>query len=75
MSENNEKSRSVPPIGSSYNEDTERDRPDGEALSLPSFVAGSGALDRLIDTARDYARAAASENTLRTGRILRAGVV
>ncbi len=34
-----------------------------EALTLPSSVAGSGTLDRLVDTARDYARAAHSENT------------
>ncbi|GAA6189774.1 site-specific integrase [Litorivita sp. NS0012-18] len=34
-------------------------------MSLPSFVAGSGTLDRLVDTARDYARAAASDNTLK----------
>ena len=65
MSENTEKSSSEPPIESSVNKDDERDRPDGEALSLPSFVAGSGTLDRLVDTARDYARAAASENTLK----------
>lgn len=32
-------------------------------LALPPHVAGSGALDRLVDTARDYASAAASENT------------
>ena len=32
---------------------------------MPSHVAGSGTLDRLVDTARDYARAAASENTLK----------
>lgn len=36
-----------------------------DALSLPDHVAGSGTLDRLVDTARDYARAAASENTLK----------
>jgi integrase len=65
QSENTEKSSSEPPIESSVNKDDERDRPDGEALSLPSFVAGSGTLDRLVDTARDYARAAASENTLK----------
>ncbi|MBN9890275.1 tyrosine-type recombinase/integrase [Salipiger abyssi] len=65
MSKNTEKSSSEPPIESSVNKDDERDRPDGEALSLPSFVAGSGTLDRLVDTARDYARAAASENTLK----------
>ena len=34
-----------------------------EAIALPSHIAGSGALDRLVDTARDYAQAAASENT------------
>mgnify|MGYP002628308855 FL=1 len=65
MSEKTEKSRSELPNGSSVNEGNERDRPDDEALSLPSFVAGSGSLDRLVDTARDYARAAASDNTLK----------
>ncbi|WP_434802972.1 tyrosine-type recombinase/integrase [Paracoccus albus] len=65
MSETTEKSSSDVPIGPSSNEDNERNRPDGEALSLPSFVAGSGTLDRLVDTARDYARAAASDNTLK----------
>lgn len=38
---------------------------DEDAIALPTHVAGSGALDRLVDTARDYARAAASENTLK----------
>jgi integrase len=56
---------SEPPNVSSVNEDNERDHPDGESLTLPSFVAGSGTLDRLVDTARDYARAAASDNTLK----------
>ncbi|KEP67964.1 MULTISPECIES: tyrosine-type recombinase/integrase [Rhodobacterales] len=65
MSENNEKSSSSAPNGSSVNEDNERDHRDGDALSLPSFVAGSGTLDRLVDTARDYARAAASDKTLK----------
>ncbi|VVT01688.1 Site-specific recombinase XerD [Roseovarius sp. EC-HK134] len=59
------KSSSEAANGPSINESNERDRPDGEALSLPSSVAGSGVLDRLVDTARDYARAAASENTLK----------
>jgi len=36
-----------------------------EEIARPSSVAGSGALDRLVDTARDYARAAASDNTLK----------
>ncbi|ATG37762.1 Site-specific recombinase XerD (plasmid) [Phaeobacter piscinae] len=35
------------------------------ALLYPSEVAGSGTLDRLMVTARDYARAAASDNTLK----------
>ncbi|WP_121068511.1 tyrosine-type recombinase/integrase [Chachezhania antarctica] len=65
QSENNEKSISKPPNGPSVSEDNERDHPSSEALSLPSFVAGSGTLDRLVDTARDYARAAASDNTLK----------
>ena len=43
------------------------DHPDQPAppITLPSDTAGSGALDRLVETARDYARQAASENTLR----------
>lgn len=65
QSENTEKSSSKPPNGPSVNDDSERDRPDGEALRLPSSMAGSGTLDRLVDTARDYARAAASDNTLK----------
>jgi integrase len=40
--------------------DMERD-----TIALPSQVAGSGTLDRLVETARDYARQAASENTLK----------
>ncbi len=34
-------------------------------IALPAHVAGSGSLERLVDTARDYARAAASDNTLK----------
>ena len=36
-----------------------------DTITLPSHVAVSGSLDRLVDTARDYARAAASDNTLK----------
>jgi len=32
-------------------------------IALPAHVAGSGALDRLVETARDYAKQAASDNT------------
>ena len=41
-----------------------RDQDNTGAIALPSHIAGSGALDRLVETARDYARAAVSENTL-----------
>ena len=34
-------------------------------IALPSHLAGSGVLDRLVETAQGYARAAASENTLK----------
>lgn len=39
------------------------DNQDGDPITLPTDVAGSGTLDRLVDTAREYARAATSENT------------
>lgn len=39
--------------------------PGDADLALPAHLAGSGALDRLVETARDYARAAAAENTLK----------
>ncbi len=38
---------------------------ESAAIALPAGVAGSGTLDRLVDTARDYARAATSDNTLK----------
>lgn len=34
-------------------------------ITLPAHMAGSGILDRLVETARDYAKQAASENTLK----------
>lgn len=43
----------------------ERDAPDGASIALPAHMAGSGTLDRLVETAKDYARSAASENTLK----------
>ena len=65
MTETPEKSPSEPPERPDRHErddsaDTERD-----TIALPSHVAGSGTLDRLVETARDYARHAASENTLK----------
>ncbi len=44
------------------NDSDEKDRDQGDPITR---VAGSGTLDRLVDTARDYARAAASENALK----------
>ncbi|TVP68867.1 MAG: integrase, partial [Rhodobacteraceae bacterium] len=41
----------------------EQDETSG--IHLPAHMAGSGTLDRLVDTARDYASAAASDNTLK----------
>jgi len=34
-----------------------------QPIALPATVAGSGSLDRLVDSARDYARQATAENT------------
>lgn len=58
-----ERSSSAPedtPIG---NERDERATSDGASIALPAHVAGSGTLDRLVDTARDYAKASTAENT------------
>jgi integrase len=71
MSENRQKSPSSPANALCPNEGDERYPSSGEALSLPTFaeglggLAGSGTLDRLVETARDYAKQAASENTLK----------
>lgn len=65
MPSDTEKSTS-PPTDTSYDaQDGVRDQEKSSSLALPSHVAGSGTLDRLVDTARDYARAATSENTLK----------
>ena len=48
---------------SQQNDGDERERMGDDAIALPAQVAGSGTLDRLVDTARDYARAATAENT------------
>ena len=41
----------------------ERDRSNRDVIALPSHVANSGTLDRLVETARDYAKASKAENT------------
>jgi len=38
-------------------------REDDDRITLPVHVAGSGTLDRLVDTARYYAKASTAENT------------
>ncbi|MAB08335.1 MAG: integrase [Rhodobacteraceae bacterium] len=58
-----ERSSSVPEDTSTGNERDERATSDGDSIALPAHVAGSGTLDRLVDTARDYARASTAENT------------
>lgn len=39
------------------------DQEKSDSIALPAHVAGSGSLDRLVETARDYASKATSENT------------
>lgn len=65
MAETHQKSPFDPPELSDPNDRDESVAPEDGALALPSHIAGSGTLDRLVETARDYARAAASENTLK----------
>ncbi|HOZ33045.1 MAG TPA: integrase, partial [Tabrizicola sp.] len=65
MEEARRKSPSESAAGPDLQEGDESVVPDGDLLALPAHVAGSGTLDRLVETAREYARQAASENTLR----------
>ena len=41
----------------------ERDQEKSAGIALPSHIAGSGALDRLVENARDYANASTAGNT------------
>lgn len=41
----------------------ERDQGESDGIALPAHVAGSGTLDRLVDTARNYAKDSTAENT------------
>jgi integrase len=65
MDETPEKSPSEPPERPDRHEGDEGADLERDTIALPSHVAGSGALDRLVETARDYALQAASENTLK----------
>lgn len=58
-----ENSSSTPDETPNSNERDERAQPNPDKIALPSHVVGSGALDRLVDTARDYVKAATAENT------------
>ena len=69
-----DKLSSEPTTAPSPNEDSERDPGDSETFEVPDLevlaapgvpvaLAGSGSLDRLVDTAKDYARQATAENT------------
>ncbi|WP_371171592.1 tyrosine-type recombinase/integrase [Aliiroseovarius sp. 2305UL8-7] len=58
-----EKPSSAPIDTSDETQIDERDRLNHDAIALPAHVAGSGTLDRLMDTARDYAKASTAENT------------
>ena len=42
-----------------------KDQATPQPIALPPDIAGSGTLDRLVETARGYARASASANTLK----------
>ena len=65
MTETPEKAPSEPPERPNRRERDDSTDLERHKIALPSHVAGSGTLDRLIETARDYARQAASENTLK----------
>ena len=65
MTDTHQKSPSEPPEHADPREGDESGGPVPGAIAFPSHLAGSGMLDRLVETARDYARAAAAENTLK----------
>ena len=48
-----------------YKLSTPEDQDGPPPIAAPSDVAGSGALDRLVEAARDYAHLAVAENTLK----------
>ncbi len=58
-----EKSSSVSNDAPNDNERGEKEPPNHDAIALPAHVAGSGILDRLVENARDYAKASTAENT------------
>jgi integrase len=58
-----EKSSSTYVDATNEDESDERGSASGDGIALPSHMAGSGTLDQLVGTARDYAKASTAENT------------
>ncbi len=63
MTSEDEKSTSSASDASRDAQDDNRDQGKSDGIALPSHVAGSGTLDRLVYTARDYAQASTADNT------------
>ncbi|MBU0779462.1 MAG: tyrosine-type recombinase/integrase [Alphaproteobacteria bacterium] len=68
MPQNSQKPSSKPFHGPFPDARSESDASSGKAkpahqIAMPAALAGSGALDRLVETARDYARQATADNT------------
>jgi integrase len=68
MPQNSQKPLSKPFHGPFPDAHGESDASSGEAkpvhqIAVPAALAGSGSLDRLVETARDYARQATADNT------------
>jgi integrase len=57
----NSASASSDTFDAAQNDKRDQDKP--ERITLPAHVAGSATLDRLVNTARDYAKASTAENT------------
>jgi hypothetical protein len=60
MTSETEKSTSTPSDELIVARVEERDQEESDDIALPAHVVGSGTLDRLVNTARDYARAVAT---------------
>ncbi|SFF27253.1 hypothetical protein SAMN04488523_1458 [Sulfitobacter brevis] len=63
MTSEDEKPASSNSGASSIARDSEKAEANFDNIALPTHIAGSGTLDRLVDTARDYAKASTAENT------------
>jgi len=63
MAENNKNSHPSASNRAPPDQGNENETSHSDPLALPSDVAGSGTLNRPIDTARDYAKGSTAENT------------